>query len=166
MAGTLHSKLTIKRVLFGALGMLSLLGVATLTWQANDAWTGYRRAADQLEFDRGTNQFITGLFEVLMERLFTNNALQAAAPADAAALGEIEKRRKIVKDNYEPGLAAIRSRDFPNKQALMQELTSSLDKANDYRKQADAALKLPRDKRDDNLVKTFIPTITASVNAR
>jgi methyl-accepting chemotaxis protein len=161
----LHSRLTIKRVLFGALAVLSLLGVVTLGWQANDAWTGYRRAADQLEFDRGTNQFITGLFEVLMERLFTNNALQAAGVPDAAALGEIEKRRRIVKDNYEPGLAAIRSRDFPNKPALMQELTAALDKANDYRKQADAALRLPRNQRDENLVKTFIPTITASVNA-
>jgi methyl-accepting chemotaxis protein len=157
--------MTIKRVLFGALGMLSLLGVATLSWQANEAWTSYRRAADQLEFDRGTNQFITGLFEVLMERLFTNNALQAAGLPDAPALGEIEKRRRIVKDNYEPGLAAIRSRDFPNKQALLQALGAALDKANDYRRQADAALKLPRDQRDENLRKTFIPTITASVDA-
>ena len=137
----------------------------TLGWKANDDWAAYRRAVDIQEFDRGANQFITGLFEVLMERLFTNNGLQAAAPADAATLGEIEERRKVVKENYEPGLAAIRSRDFPNKQALMQELTAALDKANDYRKQADAALKLPRDQRDENLRKTFIPVVTASVNA-
>ena len=57
MAGSLHSKMTIKRVLFGALGALSLLGAATLGWQANQDWAGYQRAADSREFDRGANQF-------------------------------------------------------------------------------------------------------------
>ena len=48
---------------------------------------------------------------------------------------------------------------------LLQELKSALQKANDYRRQADAALKLPREQRDENLRKTFIPVIPDSVNA-
>jgi methyl-accepting chemotaxis protein len=158
-------RLSIKTIIFGALGALALLAVGKFGWEASGSWQAYTRTVDQREFDKGTNQLITGLFEVLMERLFTNNGLQGANPADAALYAEIEKRRAIVKDNFEPGLAVVRGRDFPNKQALTQELTVTLEKANTYRKQADAALKLPRDQRDENLVKTFIPTITASVNA-
>jgi methyl-accepting chemotaxis protein len=158
-------RLSIRIVVFGALGALGLLAVGKFGWEASRARDAYARTVDQREFDKGANQFITGLFEVLMERLFTNNGLQGANPADAAVYAEIEKRRTVVKDNFEPGVAALRSRDFPNKQALMQELNSAIEKANDYRKQADAALKLPRDQRNENLVKTFIPTITTSVNA-
>ena len=158
-------RLSIKTIIFGALGALALLAVGKFGWEASGSWQAYTRTVDQREFDKGTNQLIAGLFEVLMERLFTNNGLQGANPADAALYAEIEKRRAIVKDNFEPGLGVVRGRDFPNKQALIQELTVTLEKANTYRKQADAALKLPRDQRDENLVKTFIPTITASVNA-
>jgi methyl-accepting chemotaxis protein len=159
------SRLTIKRVVFGSVGLLSVIIIGMLGWQAATDWSDYRRAADQQEFDRGANRFITGLFEVLMERVATNNALQAAEPAGPVALAEIEQRRKTYKENYEPGLAAIRGREFPNKQALNQALTAAVDKANDYRKQADAALKLTRDQRDETLRKTFIPTLTASVEA-
>jgi methyl-accepting chemotaxis protein len=158
-------RLSIKVIVFGALTTLAVLAVGKFGWEANGEWRAYTRTVDQREFDKGANQLITGLFEVLMERLFTNNGLQGASPADGTVYAEIEKHRTIVKDNFEPGLAVLRSRDFPNKQALMQELNVALEKANDYRKQADAALKLPRDQRNENLVKTFIPTITASVNA-
>jgi methyl-accepting chemotaxis protein len=100
-----------------------------------------------------------------MERLATNNGLQAPAPADSAVLAEIEKRRKGVKANFDTGLAGLKGRDFPNKQKLMGDLDGALQKANDYRTRADAALKLPRDQRDETLRTTFIPVITDSVNA-
>ena len=80
-------------------------------------------------------------------------------------ISEIEKRRSAVKANFDAGLAALSQRDFPNKTALMQELQVALDKANDLRKRADAALKQGRDQRDETLRKTFIPVVTDSVNA-
>jgi len=96
---------------------------------------------------------------------YTNNGLQAADVAAAPVLEEIEKRRKVVRENYTPGLAMLKSQEFPSKTAYLADLDAALAKADQYRTQADAALKLTKDKRDENLVKTFIPTITASVNA-
>jgi methyl-accepting chemotaxis protein len=172
MSSTIHQaapktgfRLTIKTLVFGALGALALLAIGKYGWEANASWQAYTRTVDQREFDAGANRFIAGLFEVLMERLATNNGLQAASPADAATLAEIAKRRTAVKENFDPGLATFKQRDFPNKQALLADLDSALTKANDYRKRADDALKLGRDQRDEELRKTFIPTITASVNA-
>ena len=42
----------------------------------------------------------------------------------------------------------------------MQELQIALDKVNDFRKRADAALWQGRDQRDETLRKTFIPVMT------
>jgi methyl-accepting chemotaxis protein len=160
-----NSAFSIRVMLLSAIAALSLLAMGAFSWNAAGAWQRYEAARHAQAFDAGVNKFITGLFEVLMERLYTNNALQAADVAPAAVLDEIEKRRKVVRENYAPGLATLKSQEFPNKTALLADLDAALAKADQYRAQADAALKQPRDKRDENLVKTFIPTITASVNA-
>ena len=152
-------------MLLSAIAGLSVLAIAAFGWNAVDAWKRYEAARHTQEFDAGVNKFITGLFEVLMERLYTNNGLQAADVAAPALLEEIAKRRKVVAENYRPGLALLKVQEFPNKTALLADLDAALAKADQFRTQADEALKKPRDQRDDNLVKTFIPTITASVNA-
>src|SRR6267378_2166496 len=163
--GLTPARTSIKTVLFAALGVLAVLFVASIVWKGKSTFSAYSTAVAQKEFDRGANRFIKGLFEVLMERLATNNGLQGADPAPAPVLAEIEKRRNAVKADFDPGLAALAQYDFPNKSALMQELQTALDKANDFRKRADAALKQGRDQRDETLRKTFIPVVTDSVNA-
>lgn len=160
-----QSTFSIRTMLLAAIVTLSLLAIGALGWNAVGAWQRYEAARNAQEFDAGVNKFITGLFEVLLERLYTNNGLQAADAAAASVLQEIEKRRKSVRENYAPGLAVLKAREFPNKTALIADLDAALGKADQYRSQADAALKLTRDKRDENLVKTFIPTISASVSA-
>jgi methyl-accepting chemotaxis protein len=161
----LVSQLTVRGFLLTAFAILAFMMVASLAWQGAASWSRYATLTDQAEFDHGANSFINGLFEVLMERLATNNGLQAPAPADSAVLAEIEKRRKAVRENFDSGLAILKQREFPNRQVLLQGLDAALQKANEYRSQADGALKVPRDQRDENLRKTFIPVITDSVNA-
>jgi methyl-accepting chemotaxis protein len=144
---------------------MALLLVMTLGYVSLGAWTAHRAAVDQMEFDGGANRLIAGLFEILMERLGTNNGLQAAEPADSAVLAEIERRRKAVRENFTLGLAMIEQRDFPDKQSLLGQLKIATQKANDYRTRADAALKLARDNRDQELRTNYIPVITDQVNA-
>ncbi len=163
--GLAPARTSIKTVLFAALGVLAVLFVASIVWKGKSTFSAYSTAVAQKEFDRGANRFIKGLFEVLMERLATNNGLQGADPAPAPVLAEIEKRRNAVKADFDPGLAVLAQRDFPNKSVLMQELQAALDKVNDFRTRADAALKQGRDQRDETLRKTFIPVVTDSVNA-
>jgi hypothetical protein len=88
---TNHSpaKRSIKTVLFAALGVLTALFVASIVWKGQTTFSAYSTAIGQKEFDRGANRFIKGLFEVLMERLATNNGLQGADPAPATVLAEI-----------------------------------------------------------------------------
>jgi methyl-accepting chemotaxis protein len=151
--------------LVASITALSLLLVASLGWDGYTSLRDYGKVADTQEFDAGANKFVAGLFATLMERLYTNNALQAEGAATDATLKQIADSRVTVHDNFDPGLAALISQDFPNKDALLRDLDEALKKANDFRAQADAAIKLPRDQRDEALRKDFIPTITASVNA-
>jgi methyl-accepting chemotaxis protein len=144
---------------------MALLLLATLGYVGLGAWTAYRSAIDEMEFDAGANRLVAGLFEILMERLATNNGLQAAEPADSAVLAEIERRRKAVRENFTLGLSMIEKRGFPDKQSLLGELKSAMQKANGYRARADAALKLARDNRDQELRTNYIPVITDQVNA-
>ena len=165
LSGSIGSRLTIKAVVFVSLAALAILLVGKFGWEASKSWRAYARALDQREFDAAANRFVKGIYETLLERLVTNNALQAAAPADASLTGKIENHRKIIKEFYEPGLAAIEQREFPDKQALLQDLKSKIQKANDYRKEADAAIKLPGAQREESLRKTFVPVLTDAVNA-
>src|SRR5262245_66189022 len=123
---------SIPLVLLPALGAMALLLFAALGWMGLGAWMAHRAAVDQMEFDAGANRLIAGLFEILMERLATNNGLQAAEPANNGVLAEIATRRKAVKENFDSGLAMIERRDFPDKHSLPQDLNAVLQKANDY----------------------------------
>ena len=80
LAGTPHAKsaFSIRTMLLSAIAALSLLAMGAFGWNAMSAWQRYELVRNAQEFDAGANKFITGLFELLMERLYTNNGLQAA----------------------------------------------------------------------------------------
>ena len=161
----LGSRLTIKLVVFSALAALGLLIVGKFGIEASKSWDVYSRALAQSEFDASANRFVKGIYDVLLERLTTNNALQAPAPAESAAIAKIEQHRKVVREFYDSGLAVIEQREFPDKQALLRDLKDKMQRANDYRRQADAAMKLSREQRDEALRKSFVPALTDWVNA-
>ena len=157
--------LSIRASLLGTVCALSLIAAGALGWHAAQGVALLQEAEAARDADLGANRFAAGLFEVLMERLATNNALQAAAPADDAALREIATRRAAVAANFAPGLESLSARDFPGRDALLAKLRTALGNADEMRRRADAALRLPRDQRDEALRRDYLPTITASVNA-
>ena len=95
-------------------------------------------AAPQLvdQQNAAANNLIAGVYEILMERLATNNALQANDPAGSDVLTEIEKRRigRGAEDRRRL-CDALSGQDFPNKAALLAELKGAIDKADGYRAQ-------------------------------
>jgi methyl-accepting chemotaxis protein len=156
---------SIKTALFVGLGVLSALLVVGSGWNGVAAWQRYQAAVAIQSFDTGVNRFIAGLYEVLLERLATNNALQAPDPAAPAVRADIAAHRAVVQQNYQVGLAALKQRAFPNKPALVAALETALVKADQVRAEADLALGRPRDQRDKGLLTQYLPVITDSVNA-
>jgi methyl-accepting chemotaxis protein len=156
---------SLRTLLIAATAILSLLLTFAFGQSSIESWATYQRTREIQTFDRAANQFVRGLFEVLLERLATNNALQASGTVDDATRREIEARRKAVHDNYEPGLAVLRQQHFANRDALMGALDAALAKANDARAQADRAMMQPREQRPETLLNGFVPALTESVDA-
>ncbi|MDO9710849.1 methyl-accepting chemotaxis protein [Paracraurococcus lichenis] len=157
--------LTIRASLLAALACLAAFGMAALGWQSAADWQELRLARAGEAANAGANRFVAGVLEVLLERLATNNALQAANPASVEARQEIERRRTAVRESFLPGRAALATAAFPGREALLAELDTALVRAEEMRRRADAALPQPREARDPALLKDYLPTITASVNA-
>jgi len=63
-------------------------------------------------------------------------------------LNEIEKRRSVAVAEDWSALTDLGAQEFPNKVALLNELTAARDKANSYRTKADAAVKQSKGSRD------------------
>jgi methyl-accepting chemotaxis protein len=115
----------------------------------------YREARVVVEQNTAANNLIAGVYEILMERLATNNALQAAQPAGASELKEIETRRTAAVKKISAAYDDLNGQDFPNKTALLGELKAAVDKANGYRAKADAAVKQAKPDRDADTVKNL-----------
>ncbi len=164
-ARTHRLRLNITTVVFVSLGALDFLAIAKFGWEASQSWQDYSRAQEQRESSAAADLFIKGTYEILLERLATDNALQAPGAADAAVTTEIEAHRKVIRETYEPALAMIARRSFANKDALLADLKDKIRRANDARRQADSEIKRARDARNEALRKTFAPTMTDMVNA-
>lgn len=154
---------SIKVWLFAAVGCLSVLSIAPLLWMGVVSWHGYQTAIEQQKLDAGGNRFIAGLYEMLLERVDTNNALQDAAPIGASARQVIDHHRKVVQENFIPGLAIIEQLEFADKQNLIGNLNRANDKASALRAKADIAMGMPREQRDKDLMKAFYPALTDSI---
>jgi methyl-accepting chemotaxis protein len=156
---------SIRRVLLVPTVGLSLLLAGVAVWDSSKSLTRLNAVAESQTLDVGTNKFVAGLFEVLMERLATNNGLQAQGVAEPEVIAEIEARRAKVRENFAPGLAVVETVKFPKREELLSELKRTLAAADAARREADQALRVPREQRSEALRKDYIPTITASVNA-
>jgi methyl-accepting chemotaxis protein len=156
---------SVRRVLLVPVVGLSVLLAGVAIWDSSKALKDLQNVAQAQSLDGGTNKFVAGLFEVLMERLATNNGLQGQGVAGPDVIAEIEARRAKVRENFAPGLAVVETVAFPKRDELLSELKRTLAAADAARRDADGALRVPREQRSEALRKDYIPTITASVNA-
>ena len=79
------------------LALVSALLLPIVVWQlgkqAVGSFQSYQDGKLLQRKNAAANNLIAGVYEILMERLATNNALLADQPAGADSLSEIEKRR-------------------------------------------------------------------------
>jgi methyl-accepting chemotaxis protein len=162
---TLPRTAGVRNALTAIVGVFTLLMFGALLSRAYEAWDGYSEARKAQEFDAGANLYISATFEILRERLLTNNALQDNAPVSAAMRQEIETLRANVRRGSDAGLAVFETKEFAGKAEKVRELRTALATANAIRQRADAAIQLPKAQRDEALLRDYAPVITALVNA-
>jgi len=156
---------SIRLLLLGVIGLMAALIAGILVARVVDDRRTLARFEEARDGDLAASRFAAGLFEVLLERVATNNALQAAEPASPDVLREIEARRAAIRANLDPGLAALSTRAFPGRDTLLRALDDGRQRADAMRGRADAALRLPRDAREVAVRRDLIPTLTGFVQA-
>jgi methyl-accepting chemotaxis protein len=146
------------------LALAFALVMPILVWKvAEDAIQSFGTYRETQVLDRqnaDANMLIAGVYEILMERLATNNALLADQPADAGVLGEIQKRRSAAVEKINAAYADLAEQDFPNKAKLIADLKAAIAKADGYRQKADAAVKQAKAARDADTVKNLFVSMT------
>ena len=125
-----------------------------------DAVSSYRDAGMIDRQNAAANNLIAGVYEILMERLATNNALQATDPAGGDVLKEIDVRRSVAVKKIGAAFDDLSAQDFPDKAALLAELKGAIEKANGYRSKADTAIKQPKAARDADTVKNLFVSLS------
>jgi methyl-accepting chemotaxis protein len=146
----------------------SLCAAALIALSASEgirSWFDYTKVMEQRQFDAATNQYVRGIYEILLERVDTNNALSASDPAGPATIASITQHRELLKRNFETALPSIERLQFPDKERLVSALNAAQQKADLYRHRADEALRLQLARRDEALRRDFIPVLTKSADA-
>jgi methyl-accepting chemotaxis protein len=152
-------KSVVGRITMAFLIVLPILAYA-LGSVTYDAVSSYRDATMIDRQNAAANNLIAGVYEILMERLATNNGLQANDPAGGDVLKEIDVRRSAAVKKIGAAFEDLNAQDFPAKAALLAELKGAIEKANGYRSKADAALKQPKAARDADTMKNLFASLS------
>jgi methyl-accepting chemotaxis protein len=131
--------------------------------QTKTALDNHARAAVVSSQNTAANALIAGVYNILIERQFVNNALVADHPANAAALADIATYRDAARSKIEPAFADLLKYDFPKKEAAFAAFKSALEKADLYRKKSDEQIKLNKPQRDADVIKNTYSILTAFV---
>jgi methyl-accepting chemotaxis protein len=148
----------------GKLVIVFALILPIFVWQLGKDTIQSLRSYDDMKVldhqNAAANTLIAGVYEILLERLATNNALLNEQPASSDVLGAIEKNRSVAAAKVSAAYADLSGLEFPNKAGLLGELKAAIEKANSYRAKADAAVKQPKAGRDADTVKNLFVSLT------
>ena len=107
----------------GKLVIVFALILPILVWQlGKDTVQSFRSYGDMKVLDHqnaAANTLIAGVYEILLERLGTNNALLVEQPAGSDILSAIEKNRSVAVAKISAAYADLSVQEFPNKEALL-----------------------------------------------
>ncbi|MGO8920424.1 MAG: methyl-accepting chemotaxis protein [Stellaceae bacterium] len=144
---------------------LAVMLIVALAYQSQQLLGTYASAKTLDMANAADNRLIAGVYGLLLERLATNNGLQATEPAADDSRKQIDTRRKAAEEAFTAALPVVLAQEFPNKAALVQDLQVAQSKAAALRAQADQALAQPKAQRGEELLKRYMPGMTGYVNS-
>ncbi len=156
----LSGAITVKATLVLVVGVLAALILIACAIAGRDAWHSYAAAVRVAEVNTITDHLLKGLESIQLERGQTNTALQAPAPATAQVRELIQQRRSQGDSNLDPALVEIAAVPSAESKKLIDELTQAYERTKQLRKNADAAIQMPKEQRDVELLKVWYPTVS------
>jgi methyl-accepting chemotaxis protein len=157
--------LTVKATLALIVGVLAALVLIACGIAGNDAWRSYAAAMRVAEVNAITDQLLKGLESIQLERGQTNTALQAPAAATAQVNEVIQQRRSQGDAVLSPALAQMTATANAEGKKLIGEVEQAYERTRQLRKNADGAVRLPKEQRDAALLKSWYPTVSGLLTA-
>ena len=156
---------SIRSTLLLVVGSMMVVIFTALAIVGANSYDKLRHAQRQLTFDRSITDFIAGIYEILLERVDTSNALKAPLSADATTIQQIQSRRDVQSSKVGPALRSFDRLDFPGKTELLAAYEEKALRAGLLRKRIDEALTVPLAQRDPELARTAIPVLSEAADA-
>jgi methyl-accepting chemotaxis protein len=148
--------------------LVLVLAVACLALVVQDAVRAWRQLAAGervAAVDTAAATLFRAVDSMQLERGRMQNALLAAQPASAAAIGRILPEREIAEAAAGLALAGLGVNASPQLAERIAAARRALDTLNAARAAADAAIRLPRAERPEPVVRGWYGTMTAAVGA-
>ena len=148
--------------------VIAVMGIALLavvgTRMVTDAERS-ARARDVVTLAELGQSLLPALISSRIERGTIVVASMAEAPADDASWQRLAVHRPVADAMIAQSVAALKSAPIPDAAALARQLTESHDRLVAIRPTIDAALRLPRTRRDANLITQYGAVSADAVNA-
>ncbi len=147
---------SIRMVVLTIVALLSFLLIASLTWKGNDAWQTYVAAKATRSATIGTDKYIAGVYELIMERVYTDEALRLDDPVSPQSRAAIDKHRAAAQQLFETTAQATIAglKPVADKGPVIDAIIAEL---NTYRSRADLALKVPKAQREPSFSRIIAP---------
>lgn len=146
-----------------AFALVIPIAIWALSTELNRSWNVYRTAEVADQQNAAANALIMGVYNILIERQYVNSALQAAQPANAEDLKNIEAYRVPAKTKIDAAVAKLLTQEFPNKAELIAEFNAARNKADQYRARSNDAIKKAKADRDPDTVKNSYAVLASFV---
>jgi methyl-accepting chemotaxis protein len=152
--------LSLKATLAIVVGTLAILVLIACGIAGAEAWRGYIGAGRVAQVNANTDLLLKGLESIQLERGQTNTALQAPTPVTAQVRDVIAKRRAEGDPLLSNALDRISASGISDGDRLIADVRQAYDRVKQSRRSADAALQLPKEQRDAELLKTWYPVLS------
>ena len=152
--------LSLKATLAAVVGTLAVLVLIACGIAGAEAWRGYVGAGHVAQVNANTDLLLKGLESIQLERGQTNTALQAPAPVTAQVRDVIAKRRAEGDPLLSNALERISASGISDGDRLIADVRQAYDRVKKLRLGADAALQVPKEQRDAELLKSWYPALS------
>jgi methyl-accepting chemotaxis protein len=151
---------SLKATLAVVVGTLATLILVACGIAGAEAWRGYVGAGRVAQVNANTDLLLKGLESIQLERGQTNTALQAPTPVSTEVRNVIAKRRAEGNPLLSIALDRISASEIPDGNRLIADVQQAFERAKQLRQSADAALQVPKEQRDAELLKAWYPALS------
>jgi methyl-accepting chemotaxis protein len=159
------SRLSIQAVLSTLFGLVAFLLTATYAVDMTSAWRQQATAQRAATISEVIRELFIATLNVRVERGNISTALNSPDPVDPATKRDLETLRRAYDQAFAGALPKLANLDVADRDRWVSNLTRSLDAMHALRGRTDAAIDKPKSARDQDVVKSWLPTTSRMMSA-